>query len=391
MTKKKKGLKEQPVPKKEGFLEKTWVAVLILFIFVPAGIYLLWKHQKFDPFVRIIISLLFGFAFIYYNYTNWVLPSFNEPKPSGPDTVQTGQGNNNSPNNSQEISSTENDQDADKEQPPVQDDEPYVAPVLPTVDFSSNRLLRVHFLDVAQGDSILIQTPAGKAILVDGGNSQEVNLLSNYLKNQGIEELEAVIATHPHVDHIGGLKAVLSQFPVSFIYLPEVTMTTQEFEDFSSAVEKNGAERLTARVGRSIPTEEMGLSMVFLAPNSNRYQKINNYSAVLKVTYNDISFLLTGDAETASEEEMLLYNRNVSADVLKVGSHGSRNASSQEFLEAVKPQYAVISLGSDNEYKYPHAEACDRLRHSGASILRTDKLGTLIIKTDGAKLSINSK
>lgn len=270
------------------------------------------------------------------------------------------------------------------------DPEGYIPPELPSPDFVAGaRLLKVHFLDVGQADSIVIQTPEGQTLLVDGGNKNDSDFIKDYLQELGVKELETVIATHPHEDHIGGLQSIMESFPVRNFYMPQVIHTTKTFEDMLTSVEKSGAKKIVARVGRNISTSEEYLSMIFLAPNSNKYEELNNYSAVLKVSYKDISFLLTGDAEEFSEKEMLDNNRSVRATVLKVGHHGSRTSSSLDFLRAVKPAYAVISCGKDNVYGYPHPKSIENLNNLNIGILRTDILGTLVLETDGDKLGIH--
>ncbi|MGI6286184.1 ComEC/Rec2 family competence protein [Neomoorella humiferrea] len=248
------------------------------------------------------------------------------------------------------------------------------------------RELKVHFIDVGQADSILIQTPAGKAILIDGGNNDDGIKVVNYIKSQGVKELAAVVATHPHEDHIGGLDSVIKEIPVAAVYMPNAVTTTRTFEDFINAVKASGAARIRARGG--VKMDIPGLSVEFLAPNSNSYDELNNYSAVLKIAYGNTAFLFTGDAETVSEEEMLSAGYNLKADVLKVGHHGSASSTSAAFLKAVAPKYAVISVGKGNDYGHPDPRVLERLQRAGVKIYRTDEHGTVIIVSDGRNITI---
>ncbi|PRR71245.1 ComEC/Rec2 family competence protein [Neomoorella humiferrea] len=248
------------------------------------------------------------------------------------------------------------------------------------------RELKVHFIDVGQADSILIQTPAGKAILIDGGNNDDGIKVVNYIKSQAVKELAAVVATHPHEDHIGGLDSVIKEIPVAAVYMPNAVTTTRTFEDFINAVKASGATRIRARGG--VKMDIPGLSAEFLAPNSNSYDELNNYSAVLKIAYGNTAFLFTGDAETVSEEEMLSAGYNLKADVLKVGHHGSASSTSAAFLKAVAPKYAVISVGKGNDYGHPDPRVLERLQRAGVKIYRTDEHGTVIIVSDSRNITI---
>jgi len=256
-------------------------------------------------------------------------------------------------------------------------------------DGSAPKTLKVHFLDVGQADSILIQTPDGETILVDGGNNEDGAFVVNYLKKAGVKKLAAVVATHPHEDHIGGLDTVIKNFPVERVYLPDVSATTRTFEDFIAAVKESGAKRIRAKAGVKLNLPD--LKAEFLAPKSASYDDLNNYSAVLKITYGNISFLLTGDAEAESEKEMLAKGYNLKADVLKVGHHGSQSSTTSAFLKAVAPKYAVISVGKDNDYGHPAPQTLKRLQSAGVKIYRTDENGTILFITDGKSITIKER
>ncbi|HWQ73139.1 MAG TPA: ComEC/Rec2 family competence protein [Desulfitobacteriaceae bacterium] len=246
--------------------------------------------------------------------------------------------------------------------------------------------LEVHYLDVGQGDSILLKISDGTSILIDGGNNSDGPGIVNYLKARQVKELAAVIATHPHEDHIGGLDTVLKSFPVQAVYMPKATTTTKTFEDFISAVTESGAERIEAKAG--VTLDVSGFFGKFLAPNRSGYADLNNYSAVLRITYGEITFLFTGDAEEVSEREMLLTGQNVKANVLKVGHHGSSYSTSTDFLQTVAPEYAVISVGKDNAYGHPAVSTIEKLAGAGVKLYRTDRDGTIIIVCDGKSIKI---
>ncbi|WP_066506546.1 ComEC/Rec2 family competence protein [Abyssisolibacter fermentans] len=250
--------------------------------------------------------------------------------------------------------------------------------------------LEVHFIDVGQADSILIKMPNSKVSLIDGGNRDDGDMLINYLKNNNIKNIDYLIATHPHEDHIGGLPKIIHNFNVSKIYIPNKPATTKIFMSMMNEIKEKNIETITAK-GGNIIYEDDGLSYNIIAPNSNKYDETNEYSVVTKLEYKNVSFIFTGDAEKDSEDEMVSKNYDLKADVLKVGHHGGRTSSNSNFLRAVRPQIAVISCGKGNDYGHPHKEALDRIKNSGAEIYRTDLLGNITVFTDGDKLYVNNK
>jgi competence protein ComEC len=247
--------------------------------------------------------------------------------------------------------------------------------------------LQVHFIDVGQGDAILVQTPAGQNMLVDAGDNSYGDEVIKYITSQGVKELDIVVGTHPHADHIGGLDTVIDHFSVKKVYLPKVTHTTKTFRDLLAAVKDNGLKVTTAKAGAVLPLE--GLNAYFAAPVADSYESLNNYSAVIKIEYGSHSFLLTGDAEAESEAQILSTGTDIKTTVLKVGHHGSSSSTSPEFLQAAAPRYAVIMLGEDNPYGHPHRETMELLNSAGVEIFRTDRDGTIVFSTNGEDIEIN--
>lgn len=254
--------------------------------------------------------------------------------------------------------------------------------IIQTSDSSSQ--LKVHFINVGQADSILVQQ-GNKFMLIDAGNNADSNFVKNYLDTERVSELEVVVGTHPHEDHIGGMAYIINSFKVGKIYLPEVTANTQTFKDMIMAVKNKGMIATKPTVGESFNIGEAKCTIV--APNKTGYDDLNNYSIVIKVSFGNNSFLLTGDAESISETEILEKGLNVKADVIKLGHHGSSSSTTDNFLKAVNPKYAVISVGSENKYGHPSKTTMDKLKAKGINIYRTDESGTIVASSDGKNIT----
>jgi competence protein ComEC len=256
--------------------------------------------------------------------------------------------------------------------------------ILNVVQAAPAQLLRVHFIDVGQADCILVQAPQGQNMLIDAGNRDDAPFIAAYLTAQGVQRLQVIIGTHPHEDHIGGMSAIVKQFGVGKVYLPKVATNTRTFADLLAAIKAKGLKVNTARAGTTIKFQRT-VKAQLLAPNKAKYEELNNYSAVLKLTYGRHSFLLTGDAEALSEAEMLQQGYDLRADVLKVGHHGSASSTTKDFLAAVAPRYAVISVGKKNVYKHPDRQTLKRLKKMRVQVFRTDLAGTILFTSDGTK------
>ena len=252
---------------------------------------------------------------------------------------------------------------------------------------TSEGKLVVHYLDVGQGDSILIQFPENRVALIDGGTRESGQKVVNYIKNLGIEKIDYLIATHPHEDHIGGLPEVVRNFEIGKVYMPNKTANTKIFETLLTEIDNKGL-KITIAKGFDTIIDEGNLKFSILAPLKDEYPETNDYSIVTKLEYLDNSFLFTGDIEKEAEMDLIEAGYDLKSDVLKVAHHGSNSSSSEEFLKAVDPDYSVISLGKDNSYGHPHKETLDRLNSMGIEILRTDELGDIVVKSDGVSLTV---
>ncbi|WP_421052437.1 MBL fold metallo-hydrolase [Lysinibacillus capsici] len=247
--------------------------------------------------------------------------------------------------------------------------------------------MQVHFIDVGQGDSILIESPSGKTMLIDGGVKGAGQQIVSYLKELGINKLDIVVATHPDADHIGGLIPVLDNMTIEQFYDSGKVHTSQTFEEMLTRIDEKNIPYHVPKIGDDIEFDK-DVNVKVLNANDQATDN-NDASIVLKMTYGNVSFLLTGDAGVALEKEMLQYD--VKATVLKAGHHGSNTSSSEEFIQAVKPEVTILSYGEDNKYGHPHAEIVDRLQAIGSKIYATADLGTITVSTDGVNYTVNGK
>ena len=259
-------------------------------------------------------------------------------------------------------------------------------PAKPTDNVSGN--IKISFIDVGQAESILIQQ-GSYTMLIDAGYDTNAASVKDYISQQGINQLDYVIASHPHEDHIGGLSYILNSFKIGKIFMPKATDNTQAFEDFMSTV-KNKNMTITTPVPGS--TFKLGEAVcTVLGPVNTDVNDLNTYSIVIKITYGKNSFLLTGDAVESNEVAMIDAGYDVSADVLKVGHHGVYTSTSQVFLDKVNPKYAVISVGKGNLNGPPAPEVLTRLFNKEISTFRTDMNGTIVCTSDGNNITFNMK
>ena len=259
---------------------------------------------------------------------------------------------------------------------------------------SEESFLKVHFIDVGQGDATLIQQinqDNTYNMLIDAGNNGDGEYLVEYLKDQGVKTLDYIIGTHPHSDHIGGLDDVIKGFQVGAIIMPKVMANTRTFEEVMEAVSNKGLSITSPVPGTSYPLGEAEFTI--LAPNSDDYASLNDYSIANRIVFGSNSFIFTGDAEALSEEEILnnFNKRDLASDVFKLAHHGSSTSNTEDFLEAINPSYGIISCGQDNSYGHPHREIMAQLKARNILVFRTDLHGTIVINSDGKDISIETE
>lgn len=244
--------------------------------------------------------------------------------------------------------------------------------------------LNVYFINVGQADAILINMGSEYALVDAGSESTEEKLIS-YLSSFDITKFKYVFGTHTHEDHIGGMDKIISNFECENIIFPNTMSTTVSFERFIDSVTKKNKHITQAKAFDIYMLGDAQIKVLW--PNAvSTFDNQNNYSIVLKVTYKDVSYLLTGDMEVLVENELLKNNVDVSSDVLKVAHHGSLTSTSVKFLNAVNPSYAIISVGENNNYGHPNAKILERLSIRNIIVYRTDRNGTIISKTDGKNI-----
>lgn len=251
----------------------------------------------------------------------------------------------------------------------------------------SPKTLTVHFLDIGQGDSIFIELPNNETMLIDAGEDYYGQGIIDYIEGTGHTRIDYLIGTHPHSDHIGSMGYIVRNFEIGDIYMPKISANTKMYESLLKSIKSRKLKIKNGKAGVNIFQEE-NLSADIIAPVKPDEENLNNCSIVMKLTYGNTSFLFTGDAE---KEELAAIKADMRADVLKVGHHGSCTSTTQELLQKIRPQYAVISCGKNNDYGHPHKEVLQYLKKAGCTVYRTDRDKTVTVTSDGASLEVQTK
>lgn len=244
--------------------------------------------------------------------------------------------------------------------------------------------LQIWFLDVGQADSILIQNGDAN-MLIDAGNNEDGKKLVSYFQSLGIESFQYVIGTHAHEDHIGGMDDIIDNFNIDTFYMPDAITTTATFESVLDSLEAKNIAFQTPSIDSIFKLGNATIDVLYVGTDDS---DLNNTSIVLKLTYGNTSVLFMGDAE--KEVETIIEKKDISADVLKVGHHGSNTSSSKTFLEKVNPSYAIISVGTGNSYGHPSNTTIQNLENQNIQIYRTDENGTIIMTSDGTNITFQT-
>jgi competence protein ComEC len=251
--------------------------------------------------------------------------------------------------------------------------------------------LRIYALDVGQGDGFLVISPQGKTVLIDAGPTDAGDEVVAALRQHGLRQIDLMIATHPHADHIGGMKKVFDTFRVKKFLDSGQTYGTATYEKLLREIQENKVPYVKAVRGQAIEVEP-GLKFDVYGPPHPPFSEAdigkdrsvqNANSVVLRLSYGSFAMLFTGDAEFETEDQIMKAGANLQANVLKIGHHGSRHATSGKFLAAVAPQFAIISVGASNDYGHPAQLTLDRLKKANIQTLRTDLSGAIEIFSDG--------
>lgn len=243
--------------------------------------------------------------------------------------------------------------------------------------------LEVDFIDVGQADSILVSNK-DETMLIDAGNNENGNDVVKFIKEKGISKINYLVGTHPHADHIGGLDDVInSDLEIENIFMPKIQTNTKTFEDVLDALKNKNLKVTAPKKGDTFKIGDANCEV--MTDSILEKENLNLSSIVIRLKFGDNSFLFMGDAESENEKT-ISWPR---VDVLKVGHHGSNTSSSQDFLNQVKPEYAIIMAGKDNSYGLPKQKILDRLAKIGAKIFRTDELGTITVISDGKTIEVN--
>ncbi len=260
-------------------------------------------------------------------------------------------------------------------------------------ELSHGPLLEVNFFDVGQGDAAFIETPAGHQIIIDGGPDNSI------LEKLGEEmpfwdrTIDLVVLTHPEHDHISGLLEVLERYEVEKVLWTGILRDTAEYREWTRLLDEEGTEVTTALSGQKIISSDAVFTVLFPQEDlsGREVSNTNNSSVILRLVFGETSFLFTGDAYQSVERKLIAGGEDIAVNVLKVGHHGSKTSTAEDFLAVLSPETAVISVGRDNSYGHPNTEVLELLDKYDINVLRTDRHGDIKMVSNGSNITIQTE
>jgi competence protein ComEC len=377
--------------KKQSIYQRTWFILILLLIFAPAGIGLMWWQKRNWNIVPKVLATLLAFTLFisamsnipstetfaeatYNSLLKTVTPSTTTVNSTGTIATTTAV-NSNSPTTSGSTSKSTTAASTTKPTTPKS----VIAPAITTE-------MKVHFLDVGQGAATLFEI-GDKVMLIDGGDRDQSSFVVAYLKKQGIEQIDVIIATHYDADHINGLVGALNVFPVNQVYDANNATDTRVFNSFKNVIQEKQIPETIPGMRQSIQLGDA--TVTFVAPRQYGHATGNDDSICVRVQFSQTSFLIMGDPSADAEQQIL--TQNLKSDVFYASHHGSNGSNSKTLLANVDPDFAVISCGIDNQYGHPGDNTLARIKNIGAALYRTDQQGTFIATSNGQTITWSHK
>ena len=252
--------------------------------------------------------------------------------------------------------------------------------------------LEIRFMNVGQGDCTIVECD-GKAMIIDGGPADVSGFLYSYIRNDlKLRHVDVVISTHPHADHVGGLGAVLNAVPADVVYSPVTRWDSAGFRSLLRYADRQGTPVVVPETGDVLELGGATVTILSCIRDISGWgsTSVNDMSTVVRIDYGRTAFIIAADAEFAAEQMMLSSGLPLKADVLRIGHHGSRTATCEEFLETVSPSFAVISCGRGNDYGHPHRPTLSRLQKRNITLFRTDLQGNILCRSDGKTVAFST-
>lgn len=260
-----------------------------------------------------------------------------------------------------------------------------------SVETFDGKVLKMHIINCGQGDSFLFEYDKQYAMIDCGPQPGKEERVVNYLKRENVDKISFIVGTHHHDDHMGGMANILDNFSCDTVYMPKFSTDTNWYTKILSRIKKYHVKRVNPKVGDTYYLGDVSFNVIGQLTTKEANGNTNNMSTVIKVTYGNMDIIMTGDAEKDFEKKIIESGINLDAEVLKLGHHGSDTSTSDKFLDAVNPTYAIISCGLDNRYGHPCKSTMDKLGKRNIQVYRTDQMGDIIMTVTPNSISFDKQ